>query len=160
MLSHFQTTITGILLIASRYSSPVDAFVQNPTSIAANECRGMKMPFFDPNTPKLGASPQVDQEEEIQSLVPPTKFVPLFDQAYQATLPKEADNTKNAHDPFRFEWGTWVDNEAILELMARVELSSDRAIDQPTVPPLPIESRSRVMLSPNSAALCRITVSR
>jgi hypothetical protein len=121
MLSHFQTTITGILLIASRYSSPVDAFVQNPTSIAANECRGMKMPFFDPNTPKLGASPQVDQEEEIQSLVPPTKFVPLFDQAYQATLPKEADNTKNAHDPFRFEWGTWVDNEAILELMARVD---------------------------------------
>lgn len=63
---------------------------------------------------------QAETEEKLQSDVP-LKFVPLFDQAYRTTLPKEADNTKNAHDPFRFEWGTWVDDESIIELMARVD---------------------------------------
>lgn len=70
---------------------------------------------------------QSNVEEDITNLQETTnddplhKFSPLFDQAQQATQPRAADETKNAHDPFRFEWGTWIDDEALASLMERVD---------------------------------------
>ena len=46
-------------------------------------------------------------EQELTLANIPPKFSPLFTQALKATIPRPGDNTKNAHDPFRFEWGTW-----------------------------------------------------
>lgn len=51
----------------------------------------------------------------------PVKFKSLIDQTIRATIPKGQDNTQNAHDPFRFEWGTWADNDAILSLMQTID---------------------------------------
>ena len=72
-------------------------------------------------TPAAEPQTQLQEEEALSSSGAPKKFTPLFTKAYETTLPKQADNTKNAHDPFRFEWGTWVDNESIMELMERVD---------------------------------------
>jgi hypothetical protein len=124
-LSHpFQRSIAmmvgSIFFLALHYSLPASAF--SPTSISTHsyDQTSFISPSAKSNPSKLTATPQIEQEETIPSLAPP-KFVPLLDQAYQTTLPKEADNTKNAHDPFRFEWGTWVDVDSISELMARVD---------------------------------------
>jgi len=111
MLSPFLIN-TSILPLISIYSSIAAAFVTYPASSNLYRYQGNPPPSLLQSNP-------IELEEEIKIL--PQKFLPLFNQAYESTLPKEADNTKNAHDPFRFEWGTWVDNEAILTLMARVD---------------------------------------
>jgi len=116
MFGGVQTSANISLLLACQYVSPIGAFV--PILFpASNPLRA--------RTPKLFASAptpyNADQEEEIMTSAIPGSFAPLFNQAYTTTLPKATDNTKNAHDPFRFEWGTWVDDESIRELMARVD---------------------------------------
>jgi hypothetical protein len=50
----------------------------------------------------------------------PSAFQPLFTSAAATTAPRNAVTTSLSHDPFRFEWGTWVDNDALMELMDRV----------------------------------------
>jgi hypothetical protein len=37
-----------------------------------------------------------------------------------ATIPKEQNHLKNAHDPFRFEWGAWVNMDTLEELMIAI----------------------------------------
>ena len=71
--------------------------------------------------PLVLSATNLTPEQEITLASVPQNFTPLFTQALKATIPRAADNTKNAHDPFRFEWGTWVDDEAILQLMERVD---------------------------------------
>eukprot|EP00980_Cylindrotheca_fusiformis_P027987 scaffold22575_cov141-Cylindrotheca_fusiformis.AAC.18 len=44
----------------------------------------------------------------------------LFEIAEKAAAPKEAETSEGAHDAFRYEWGVWVDDDIIQELMARV----------------------------------------
>lgn len=52
----------------------------------------------------------------------PTEFQPLFSQAALTTaISRKPVTDKQAHDPFRFEWGTWVDEDAIKILMERVD---------------------------------------
>jgi len=51
----------------------------------------------------------------------PAAFNPLFAAASVATAPRNAVTTAAGHDPFRFEWGTWVDADALEALMARVD---------------------------------------
>jgi len=50
----------------------------------------------------------------------PSEFEPLFRTASETTLPRSADNTDMGHDAFRFEWGTWVNEETLESLMDRV----------------------------------------
>ncbi len=64
---------------------------------------------------------ELDSEQELTLADIPAKFTPLFSQAWKVSFPRKGDEEKNAHDPFRFEWGTWIDNEAMLELMSRVD---------------------------------------
>ena len=51
----------------------------------------------------------------------PAEFSPLFTAATASTSPRNAVTTAAGHDPFRFEWGTWVDADALEELMARID---------------------------------------
>ena len=51
----------------------------------------------------------------------PAEFSPLFTAAAASTSPRNAVTTAAGHDPFRFEWGTWVDADALEDLMARVD---------------------------------------
>ena len=51
----------------------------------------------------------------------PAEFSPLFSAAAASTSPRNAVTTAAGHDPFRFEWGTWVDADALEDLMARVD---------------------------------------
>ena len=80
-----------------------------------------------PSIPTIGlSSPLIllaglTPEQELTLADVPSTFTPLFTQALKATVPRAGDNTKNAHDPFRFEWGTWIDEEALVELMQRVD---------------------------------------
>ena len=64
---------------------------------------------------------ELDIEPELTLAEVPAKFTPLLSQVWKASIPKKGDEEKNAHDPFRYEWGTWIDNEAILELMSRID---------------------------------------
>jgi len=64
---------------------------------------------------------ELTPEQELTLANIPEKYTPLFTQALKTTVPKAADTTKNAHDPFRFEWGTWIDDDAMVELMERVD---------------------------------------
>ena len=50
----------------------------------------------------------------------PSDFQALFTSAANATLPRSAVTSKTAHDPFRYEWGTWVDNDALEALMENI----------------------------------------
>jgi len=49
----------------------------------------------------------------------PDHFKPLLSSAATATVPRTANNTNLSHDPFRFEWGTWANQDAIEVLMER-----------------------------------------
>jgi hypothetical protein len=51
----------------------------------------------------------------------PERFQSIVAKTIQTTIPKEQDNSKNAHDPFRFEWGTWVNTDAIQDLMMSID---------------------------------------
>lgn len=52
----------------------------------------------------------------------PYEFQPLFSQAALTTaISRRPVTDKQAHDPFRFEWGTWVDEDAIKTLMKCVD---------------------------------------
>jgi hypothetical protein len=44
----------------------------------------------------------------------------LFESAFRASTPKAAETETGAHDAFRFEWGRWVDDEAVQELMEEI----------------------------------------
>jgi hypothetical protein len=58
------------------------------------------------------------------SLVMDTPLKPslgeLFRAAEKAAVPKKAETGEGAHDAFRYEWGRWVDDDSIEELMERV----------------------------------------
>ena len=63
----------------------------------------------------------------------PSDFEPLFSQAALTTaIARKPVTTEQTHDPFRFEWGTWVDEESIKTLMERVDevLLMDGAYDK------------------------------
>ena len=52
----------------------------------------------------------------------PSKFQPLFTQASLTTsLSRKPVTNKQAHDPFRYEWGTWVDEHELKTLMDRID---------------------------------------
>jgi len=71
-------------------------------------------------TRRLKAS-ELTPEQELTLANVPEKFIPIFTQVLKTTVPKAGDNTKGAHDAFRFEWGTWIDDDAMVELMQRVD---------------------------------------
>jgi hypothetical protein len=50
----------------------------------------------------------------------PVALRPLFASAAAATSQRNAVTTSMSHDPFRFEWGTWANQELLNELMDRV----------------------------------------
>lgn len=50
----------------------------------------------------------------------PPDFAPLFLAATNATKLKSANTNNGAHDNFRYEWGTWCEEESIEYLMDRV----------------------------------------
>jgi len=50
----------------------------------------------------------------------PATFQPLFNSAANATTLRQADNSDGAHDSFRYEWGTWVVESSLEDLMDRV----------------------------------------
>lgn len=79
----------------------------------------------------------IQQEQTQEGESDTDKFHPLFEQTYKTTKPRAADETKNAHDPFRFEWGTWIDDDAILQLMENVDQvrASTGAYDKLMPPP-------------------------
>jgi hypothetical protein len=56
---------------------------------------------------------------DLESL--PEQFQSIIAKTIQTTIPKEQDHSKNAHDPFRFEWGTWINKDSIQELMVSVD---------------------------------------
>lgn len=51
----------------------------------------------------------------------PEQFQSIVAKTIQTTIPKEQDNSKNAHDPFRFEWGTWVNTDRLQDLMISID---------------------------------------
>lgn len=51
--------------------------------------------------------------------IPPT-LQPLFSSAINATILRDADTSKQGHDPFRYEWGTWIVEDSIRALMTEV----------------------------------------
>jgi len=51
----------------------------------------------------------------------PHAFDALFDAASRATVPRAAVDMAGAHDKFRFEWGTWIDDDAMNNLMERID---------------------------------------
>ena len=108
-----------------KYEQNKERLLVSPFSIHTHTTMSLAATSAPTPPPAPAAEPKTQlQEEEAFSDTTssvPEKFAPLFTKAYETTLPKEADNTKNAHDPFRFEWGTWVDNESIMELMERVD---------------------------------------
>eukprot|EP00978_Attheya_sp_CCMP212_P034345 scaffold143509_cov51-Attheya_sp.AAC.1 len=62
-----------------------------------------------------------DLEEPKQVYAVPSMLDPLLDSAQQTTLPRNADTTAMGHDPFRYEWGTWVDEDRMRTLMDRMD---------------------------------------
>jgi hypothetical protein len=50
----------------------------------------------------------------------PSDFQPLFSSTANATLPRTAVTGQTAHDPFRYEWGTWVDDDALETLITNI----------------------------------------
>lgn len=60
-------------------------------------------------------------EQELSLANVPAKFTPLFSQAILTTIEKGQNTKEKAHDAFRYEWGVWVDDEAIVDLMKRVD---------------------------------------
>jgi len=51
----------------------------------------------------------------------PNEYIPLFTQASKTTIPVQQNTEKNAHDPFRYEWGSWVDANELKLLMDYVD---------------------------------------
>lgn len=51
----------------------------------------------------------------------PAAFHPLLEAAEKSTSLRTAVTTAMGHDPFRFEWGTWVDADALADLMDRID---------------------------------------
>ena len=51
---------------------------------------------------------------------PLTSLDGLFEAAERASKPMDAETTNGAHDAFRYEWGRWVDDDAITRLMERM----------------------------------------
>eukprot|EP00586_Coscinodiscus_wailesii_P007041 CAMPEP_0172491208 /NCGR_PEP_ID=MMETSP1066-20121228/21944_1 /TAXON_ID=671091 /ORGANISM="Coscinodiscus wailesii, Strain CCMP2513" /LENGTH=304 /DNA_ID=CAMNT_0013260141 /DNA_START=131 /DNA_END=1041 /DNA_ORIENTATION=- len=68
----------------------------------------------------------ISDEKEPSLLLPPSlssssPLAPLFFAAAKtATLPRAQDNTASAHDPFRYEWGTWVNETSLSILMDHI----------------------------------------
>ena len=50
----------------------------------------------------------------------PSEFAPLLTTVAETCLPRAAKTGKQAHDEFRYEWGTWVNEEKLELLMDRV----------------------------------------
>eukprot|EP00977_Amphora_coffeiformis_P001365 scaffold286_cov169-Amphora_coffeaeformis.AAC.9 len=50
----------------------------------------------------------------------PSDFRPLLTMATETCVPRGAKTEKQAHDEFRYEWGTWVNEEKLASLMERV----------------------------------------
>jgi len=73
-----------------------------------------------PSTKPEGPGPLLD--------VIPQEFQTLFSIALDSTKPREQPSEdsevasmKDGHDPFRFEWGTWVDDDILRELMEKLD---------------------------------------
>lgn len=47
----------------------------------------------------------------------PDSIVPLIDAVLNATVQRSADTTNQGHDSFRYEWGTWIDESHLEDLM-------------------------------------------
>lgn len=52
----------------------------------------------------------------------PSEFQPLFTSAANATLARGAVTGETAHDPFRYEWGSWINEDALETLMSNINL--------------------------------------
>ena len=50
----------------------------------------------------------------------PAPYEPLIASTINATALRGADTSNQGHDSFRYEWGTWVDDDAMKTLMERV----------------------------------------
>lgn len=61
-------------------------------------------------------------DDNVDTLTTPKGLVPesLFDGAVLASTPRSAETDSGAHDAFRFEWGRWVDDDAVATLMEEI----------------------------------------
>lgn len=50
----------------------------------------------------------------------PSAFAPLLTAATETCLPRAAKTASQAHDEFRYEWGTWVNEDKLATLMERI----------------------------------------
>jgi SpoVK/Ycf46/Vps4 family AAA+-type ATPase len=87
----------------------------------------------DSSEPMIAKIKSRSQEPEPEGPGPildsiPSEFQTLFSLAAQATTPREqptGDTATNAmkdgHDPFRYEWGTWVKQDVFSDLMAYMD---------------------------------------
>mmetsp|Transcript_38 Transcript_38/g.43 ORF Transcript_38/g.43 Transcript_38/m.43 type:complete len:955 (+) Transcript_38:151-3015(+) len=76
------------------------------------------------------AVPSSVDDESVKDLFP----VSLFEAADLATKPKSAETGAGVHDAFRFEWGRWIVDEAVTDLMEEMNeveiLRGDKVYDR------------------------------
>ena len=126
----FQISIL-IICALSCFQAPSLAFLVNPTShqISLQAYQNGPRIRNEKSTPLKASSSASENngnsnkkspdEGPITFDNPPAFLEPLFSSAAATTSPRTAVTTSMGHDPFRFEWGTWVDNDALLQLMDR-----------------------------------------
>ncbi|KAL7581007.1 hypothetical protein ACA910_005816 [Epithemia clementina (nom. ined.)] len=73
-----------------------------------------------PPTIVLGINSQDSSFAPILDKIP-DQYEPLILSAVNATGLRGADTSNQGHDSFRYEWGTWVDDEAMKSLMERID---------------------------------------
>lgn len=78
------------------------------------------MPSFPGSYRKNGALEVVDAEKMTMDTPLRPSLDDLFRVAEIAASPMDPENSEGAHDAFRYEWGRWVDDESMENLMARV----------------------------------------
>ena len=67
-----------------------------------------------------------DDEKILETLdfdnIPPSSpLIPLLNSAINATALRSAETSDMGHDPFRYEWGTWVNEDSLAYLMTKVD---------------------------------------
>ena len=130
-----------LVAIINNFTSPPRicqsfAFVTQPTTVAFKQHSTIFTQLYskdqdnrDNRDTKTAQSPSASSSSSPNSALGftaldqiPIQFQPLFNQAALTTsLSRKPVTDQQAHDPFRYEWGTWVDDEAIRTLMASID---------------------------------------
>jgi hypothetical protein len=106
MISLMRHVIMGLILFISEVPPGV-SFVPSSS--------GIKHRFL---MRRMSGSPNMLEGPILYDI--PLDFHPLFLSAENATKLRTQDETKMAHDPFRYEWGTWVVESSLDYLMERI----------------------------------------